>query len=421
MPGFGRDTFQFLRENARWLAGGFLLTLFSCFSQTFFVGLSGKDLRAAFHLSGGGFGGIYMLATAAGAFCLPWLGRTLDLMPGWKVVRFTLPVAALACLLITIAPNAVALTLALYLLRMFGQGMTSEIAYTVIARWFVANRGRAMALMVAGQQAGLALLPALFVLIERASGSWRTTWIASGALILLVGTPAIIALIRVERVPRSHEAKVRQHHTARDWTRSQVLRDPVLYLLLLGILAPPFISTVIFFNEDYLIELRGYDPLVFAGAFPILSVTTVLFSLLCGHLIDRFGSLRLLPFFLAPLALAQAALGLITPVWGVYLFMFLFGISSGFSSTLLGALWPEVYGLANLGGIRAIIFSAVVLSTALGPGISGALIDKGVRLPTQILWLCGWCVAACFVLGFAARQVQRREAQSRATAMCEAH
>ncbi|MGH7080921.1 MAG: MFS transporter [Acetobacteraceae bacterium] len=421
MPGFGRDTFHFLRDNARWLAGGFLLTLFSCFAQTFFVGLSGKDLRVAFHLSGGDFGGLYMLATGAGALCLPFLGRMLDLMPGWKVIRFTVPVFALACVLITVAPNVVILTLALYLLRLFGQGMMSEIAFTVIGRWFVANRGRAMALIVAGQQAGLAFLPILFVLIDRATASWRTVWIASAALVALVGMPAIIALMKIERVPRSHEAKVRNQNTARDWTRSQVIRDPVLYLLLVGILAPSFISTVIFFNEDYLIELRGYDPLAFAAAFPIMSVTTVLFSLVCGHLIDRFGSLRLLPFFLLPLAIAQAALGLITPVWGVYLFMFLFGIGSGFSSTLLGALWPEVYGLANLGGIRAIIVSAIVLSTALGPGISGALIDRGVRLPTQILWLSGWCVAGCFVLALAARQVQRREAQSRATAVCEAH
>lgn len=59
--------------------------------------------------------------------------------------------------------------------------------------------------------------------------------------------------------------------------------------------------------------------------------------------------------------------------------MFLLGVRSGFTSTLLGALWPEVYGLANLGGIRAVIVSAMVLSTAPGPGLSGVLIDAGVR------------------------------------------
>jgi MFS family permease len=412
MRGFGRETSQFLRDNVRWLASGFLLTLFSSFGQTFFIGLSGDDLRARFHLSSGGFGGVYMVATLASALSLPWLGRTLDLMPGWKVVRFTMPALAFACVLITVAPNVAALVVALYLLRLFGQGMMTETAYTETGRWFVANRGRAMALIVPGQQAGMAVLPILVVLIDRASGGWRPAWIAAAALVLLVGLPAIVTLMRVERVPRSHEAKVRDRRTARDWTRAQVLRDPILYLLLLGALAPPAISTVIFFEQDYLITLRGYDPLAFAAAFPVMSVTTVVFGLLCGHLIDRLGALRLLPYFLLPLAVASAAVGLITPVWGVYLFMFLLGISSGFTSTLLGALWPEVYGLANLGGIRAIIVSAMVLSTALGPGISGALIDRGVPLPRQMVWLSGWCVAACFILGFCARQVRLRESRA---------
>jgi MFS family permease len=412
MRAFARETFHFLRDNARWLAGGFLLTLFSCFGQTFYIGLSGNALRATFRLSGGAFGGLYMLATMASALSLPWLGRTLDLMPGWKVVRITMPAFVVGCVLITVAPNVAVLTLALYLLRLFGQGMMTEIAYTVIGRWFVANRGRAMAIIVSGQQAGLALLPALVVLIDRASAGWRTAWLAAAALIGLAGTPAIVALMKVERAPRSHEARARGQPTARDWTRSQVIRDPVLYLLLVGILAPPFISTVIFFNEDYLVDLRGYDPLAFAASFPVMSITTVVCSLVCGHLVDRLGALRLLPLFLLPLAVAAAILGLVTPLWGVYLFMFLFGISSGFASTLLGALWPEVYGLANLGGVRAIIVSAIVLSTALGPGLSGALIDWGVTIPTQMLWLSGWCVAACFVLAFAAQQVRRREARA---------
>lgn len=409
MRDYGRGTLLFVRDNARWLGGGFLLTLFSSFGQTFFIGLSSNALRGTFHLSDGAFGGLYMLATLGSAFSLPWLGRMLDLMPGWKVVRFTMPAFALGGVLMTLAPNLVVLTLALYLLRLFGQGMMTETALTEIGRWFVANRGRAMALVIPGQQAGIALLPVLVVLINRGSGGWRASWIVSAALILLVGLPVIVALMKVERVPRSHEAKASAHRTARDWTRAQVLRDPILYLLLFGTLAPPLISTVIFFNQDYLIDLRHYDPLVFAAAYPVLAATTVVFGLFCGQLIDRFGALRLLPYFLLPLAVASVSIALITPVWGVYLFMLLFGVSSGFSSTMLGALWPEVYGLANLGGIRAIIVSAMVFSTALGPGLSGALIDRGVPLPTQMLWLAGWCVAACFVLAFAGWRVRQRE------------
>ncbi|WNO53367.1 MFS transporter [Stakelama saccharophila] len=406
---FLRDNLHFLRANGRWIGGGFLLTLFSSFGQTFFIGLSGNAIRAAFDLSGGEFGGLYMIATLASAASLPWLGRTLDLMAGWKVVRFVMPMLALACLLMAGASNIAVLVLALYLLRLFGQGMMTEIAFTEIGRWFAANRGRAMALITPGLQLGNALLPVIFVAGAQALG-WRGAWIAAALAVLLLGYPAILKLMRVERVPQSSDPHISETRTARDWTRRQVIRDPVLYLLLAGTLAPPFIGTVIFFHQGYLIALRGYDPLVFAAAFPVMAVTTIVFGFLCGHLVDRFGALRLLPFFLAPLAIASLAVGLVTPVWGIYLFMFLLGISNGFTQNLMGALWPEVYGLANLGGIRAITVSAMVLSTALGPGITGAFIDLGVPLPTQMLWMAGWCVLASLALAVAARIVRRREA-----------
>ncbi|MBI1178952.1 MAG: MFS transporter [Alphaproteobacteria bacterium] len=409
-----RDQSRFLRRNGRWIGGGFLLTMFSSFGQTFFIGLSGNHLRAAFDLSGGEFGGLYMVATLGSALSLPWLGRTLDIMPGWKVVRFAMPLLAVACVLIAFAPNVVVLAVSLYMLRLFGQGMMTEIAFTETGRWFVANRGRAMSLVVIGLQAGNGVLPLVFVLVSEAAG-WRSTWLSAAALLMLAGYPLLLALLRVERVPQSHEhASKSAARTARDWLRSQVIRDPILYLLLTGTLAPPFIGTVIFFHQGYLIALRGYDPLVFAAAFPVMAVTTVVFGLVCGHLVDRFGALRLLPFFLAPLTVASLAVGLVTPVWGIYLFMFLLGVSNGFTQTLMGALWPEVYGLANLGAIRGITVSAMVLSTALGPGITGALMDLGVELPTQMVWMAGWCVLASFALAAAARKVQFREGHAAA-------
>ena len=88
--------------------------------------------------------------------------------------------------------------------------------------------------------------------------------------------------------------------------------------------------------------------------------------------------------------------------------MLLFGVSYGFTSTLLGALWPEIYGTAHLGGIRAITVSGMVLATAVGPGLTGTLIDAGVALPTQLLWMAGWCVIASGVLFFVSHQLRRR-------------
>lgn len=405
------DNLHFVRSNLRWVGGGFLLMFFSTFGQTYFVGLSGPYLMARYGLTGGQFGGLYMVATMASALTLPWLGRSLDFLPAWKVVRFSIPGLAVGCVLIVTAPHVAVLLVALYMLRLFGQGMLIEIAYTEVGRWFSSSRGRAMAVVTLGLQAGAALLPLAFALTERQYG-WRLPWIAAALMLMLVGFPATLRLLSVDRVPHSIEPQPTTQHAARDWTSREVLRDPMLYLLLAGTLAPPFIATVIYFHQGTLVALRGYDRLAFVAAFPVMAVTTVLSGLLCGHLIDRFGALRLLPFLLIPLAIALATMALVVPLWGVYVFMLLLGISNGLGQTLLGALWPEVYGLANLGGIRAIVVSAWVMATALGPGVSGVLIDHGVALPTQMLWMALWCAAASLALAAASRVVRYREAGS---------
>src|SRR5690606_27032677 len=98
MAGTVREQIDFIRKNARWLVAGFLQLMFSSFGQAFFIGLAGIVLRERFDLSGGAFGAIYMVATLASAATFPWLGRRLDIMPGWKVTRFVMPALAVACL-----------------------------------------------------------------------------------------------------------------------------------------------------------------------------------------------------------------------------------------------------------------------------------------------------------------------------------
>ncbi|MCR9270041.1 MAG: MFS transporter [Hyphomonadaceae bacterium] len=397
----------FFRNNSRWIAGGFLLTFFSSFGQTFFIGLSGEELREKFDLSDGEFGGIYMIATIGSALTLPFLGRVLDHMPGWRVARFVIPALALACLLIAFAPNLIILVIALYALRLLGQGMMTHIAYTEIGRWFVANRGRATSLIVPGHQTGEALLPIGFTLIAVALG-WQAGWVIAAILLSNVAYPVILRLWRVERASQSADPDLTSARLGPDKTVAQVAADPVFYALLTGVLAPPFIGTTIFFHQDYLVELRGYDPLAFAGAFPIMAITTIGFSLLSGQMIDRYGAIKLLPFYLVPLGAASLAVGVLTPLWGIYAFMFLVGVSYGFTAPLIGALWPEVYGIRNLGSVRAIAVAAGVAATAIGPGLTGYLIDQGVPLPDQMIAMSVWCMAASVVLALTVPVILRR-------------
>lgn len=402
----------FLRENARWLAGAFLLTLFSTFGQTVFVSLSAGHIRSEYGLSDGGFGTLYMVATLASAMTLPQLGRIVDRYSPLVVTCLIVPALALACAAMAVSRSIVLLLVTIYLLRLFGQGMMTHNAMTATARWFVAQRGKAVSVVIQGINTGSAVFPITFVVVSGAIG-WRQSWLVAAVLLVVVALPLIAVLIGVDRAPRASDP-VPRTQPGRDWTRREVVRDPLFYLLLMGVMAPPFIGTSIFFHQIHLVELRGWSLEVFGSSFAVMSVLTVIFALVSGELIDRFSAVALLPGFLLPLGVACLVLGFFTAQWSVFAFMALLGISGGFSWTLFGALWVEVYGSRHLGAVRALTESTMVLASAVGPGLTGVLIDRGVALPAQIIVMGFYCLIGAVVMTFASRVALARAAKETA-------
>lgn len=397
----------FLRANARWIGGGFLLTFFSSFGQTFFISGSIGEWQSAFGLSHGEFGRLYMLATLASALTLPFLGKVVDVVPEHKVIAGTVPVLAGATLLAAYAPNVLALGIALYLLRLFGQGMMTHIALTATGRWFTASRGRAVSLVVLGHQGGEATLPLAFAGVAALYG-FQAGWVAGAIVLLVVALPLGVWAYARERTPAAIAMDGAAQVETRSWTRAEVVRDPLFWILLTGVLAPAFIGTTLFFHQDYMTDLRGWPVHLFATGLTLLAFVTTCVALVMGVVIDRFGARAVLPFFLYPLALACVIAASVPSEAGLYLTMLALGISYGVSSTLFGALWPEVYGTEHLGAVRSVIVAAMVLATAAGPGLTGTLIDQGIGLPTQLLGLAAYCIIAAMLMAFASRQLRLR-------------
>jgi MFS family permease len=74
-------------------------------------------------------------------------------------------------------------------------------------------------------------------------------------------------------------------------------------------------------------------------------------------------------------------------------------MSSGATSTLPNAFWAEFYGTGSLGSIKALAAAVMVFGSAIGPGITGFLIDQGVELKVQYFWIAGFfalCVVALY-------------------------
>jgi MFS family permease len=138
---------------------------------------------------------------------------------------------------------------------------------------------------------------------------------------------------------------------------------------------------------------------------------------LSGWALDRFGTARIIPFFQVPMVVAFLCFAIGDGVLMFVLGLIFLSMTSGATATLPNAFWAEFYGTGSLGSIKALAAAVSVLGSAMGPGITGFLIDQGVELEMQYFWIAGflqfvlwpctlewraqsriWCLALCQVV-----------------------
>ncbi|MCS4503395.1 MFS transporter [Arhodomonas aquaeolei] len=404
------DYLRFILENRRFLGFGFLLAVLSGYGQTYLISLFGGEIRETLNLSNGGFGGVYSTATLISGFSLIWLGRLLDRVDLRVFSAAVLVGAALGCLLMAGVNHVLVLGVALLLLRLCGQGLMMHTAQTTMARYFHERRGTAISVATLGLPTGEAVFPAVVVAAIAILG-WRQTWLAMALLLLAVVLPLAMWLLRGHgRRQEAQEAVERERAAAGsdgDWSRRQMLHDPRFYGVLPAVLAPPFTMTALFIHQVPLASEKGWPLAWLASSFLAFGSCHVLSLLVAGPLVDRAGGQRLLPVYLAPLAVALLVLIGVDALWGAPLYLACAGLSMGVGGTLLGALWVELYGTRHLGAIRALIQSFMVLSTALAPGFVGMLLDAGLAMTDVVAGLLAWVVAASLLAAVAVHAGRR--------------
>ena len=390
---------SFLRDNAAWLAAGFLLTFSSSYGQTFFISLFAGELRATFGLSNGQWGGLYTLATTASAIVMVWAGTLTDRYRVRALGQWVLIGLALACVAMAAVPSIFALGLVIFALRFTGQGMTSHIAVVAMARWFSASRGKALAIARLGYTSGEAFLPMIFVGLL-AVQPWRVLWVvaAFGALIAI---PVLLALLRRERVPSEMSGgDAAAGMGGRHWTRGEVLRHRLFWLAVPLMIGPPAFGTALFFHQVHMVEVKGWDLISYVALFPLFSGVSFIFMLLSGLAVDRFGTARLIPWILLPYVAGFLLLAQAQSLGTAAIALALFGMTNGGMGTVPPAFWAEFFGTRHLGAIKAMVAALMVFGSAIGPGLTGALIDLGFDFPSQMTAIAVYFAVAAGMIGF---------------------
>ncbi len=396
------STTLFLRNNFRYLLPGILLTFLSGFGQTFFIALFAGEIQSEFSLSHGDWGGVYLLGTTVSAVIMVWAGVLTDHFRVRILGAVILVGLSAACLAMASISAVWMLPVIILALRFTGQGMLSHIAVVAMARWFVATRGRALAIAALGFAVGQALLPIVVVALKD-SYHWRSLWVVS-AVICLAGIPILWALLAQERTPRAaSDANDSVGMQDRHWTRKEALKHGLFWCIIPALMGPPAFNTAFFFHQVHFAEIKHWEHFDLVALFPLFTLISIIATLVSGWLLDRLGTARLLPYYLLPMSAGFLVLGHFDHLFGGAFGLALLAISSGGQATLITAFWAEFFGTRHIGSIKALAAALMVFGSAVGPALTGYLIDFGVGIEAQFVGIAVYFLVSCGFVGLGMR------------------
>ena len=375
--------FNFIYKNLNLLFFGFLIAFASGFGQTFFISLFSQDFRDTFELTNTEFGSLYSIATVLSAITIIWAGKLIDTVSLRKYTLAIILGLSITCLMTSFVFNVFFLFLVIYFLRLFGQGLMGHTSRTTMARYFNTNRGKALAISGFGFSLGEIIYPATVVFLLLTIG-WRLTWFSSSIFILIFFGIFLWYLLRKDTFHSETGFENEQNQNSLSWRRRDVLKDFKFYLYLPLTLFMSFTVTGFLFHQVFIGQLNNWSMIDIAKSFIFYAICGIGGSIVSGLLVDKFSGRSVITFHLIPMALIFMVMLFSNHVYVLYLYMAGLGLSNGFTENMSNSLWAEMYGVKNLGAIRALLTFFGVLASAASPFLYGLILDETNSINTLI-------------------------------------
>ena len=375
--------FNFIYKNLNLLFFGFLIAFASGFGQTFFISLFSQDFRDTFELTNTEFGSLYSIATVLSAITIIWAGKLIDTVSLRKYTLAILLGLALTCLMASFVFNVFFLFLVIYFLRLFGQGLMGHTSRTTMARYFNTNRGKALAISGFGFSVGEIIYPAAVVFLLLTIG-WRLTWFSSSIFILIFFGIFFYFIFKINNFKKENDRDEKIDLGEISWRRRDVLKDFKFYMYLPLSLLMSFTVTGFLFHQVYISEIKSWTLINLAQGFIFYAVSGITGSIISGILIDKLTGRKLIPIHLLPMLAIFIVMLFSDHVYVLYLYMAGLGLSNGFTENISNSLWAEMYGVKNLGSIKAMLTFFGIMASASSPFLYGIILDQTNSINTLV-------------------------------------
>ena len=375
--------FNFIYKNINLLFFGFLIAFASGFGQTFFISLFSQDFRDTFELTNTEFGSLYSIATVLSAITIIWAGKLIDTVSLRKYTLAIIIGLALTCLMASFVFNVFFLFLVIYFLRLFGQGLMGHTSRTTMARYFNTNRGKALAISGFGFSVGEIIYPAAVVFLLLTIG-WRLTWFSSSIFIIIFFGIIFYFIFKINNFKKENNRDEKIDLSEISWRRRDVLKDFKFYMYLPLSLLMSFTVTGFLFHQVYIAEIKSWTLINLAQGFIFYAISGIIGSIVSGILIDKLTGRKLIPIHLLPMLAIFIVMLFSDHVYVLYLYMAGLGLSNGFTENISNSLWAEMYGVKNLGSIKAMLTFFGIMASASSPFLYGIILDQTNSINTLV-------------------------------------
>ena len=383
---------------------GFIFTFFSCFGQSFFIGLFNSSIRETLSITHGQFGTIYASATLFSSLLLIWIGKKIDDVNVIKFAIFVTILLSFSSFFFSKTSSVAFLFVAIFLMRFSGQGLMSHTASTTISRYFTKSRGKALSIIWFGLSSAEFIMPVLIVYLLTMI-IWQDLWVIFSLIVLICLPLASYFLVKDVKLDtrESNQNEKLKEDNIKNWKRIEVLGDYRFYIVSLNMLAMPWIATGVFVYQSFVTNSKGWGEYTIAQSFMSYSIFSVITLIVAGYLIDKFTSRKLLIYMNIPLFLGTLVIIYFDAPQTAFLFLGLVGISNGLANLLGSSTWAEIYGVKYIGSIKALTTALMVFATAFGTALFGFFIDAGFSIE-KIAFIAAIAIASSIALLFTIRK-----------------
>ncbi len=310
----------------------------------------------------------FMLAAMTVGVSSPLLGYLLDRFPARRIVLPCTLVYAAAFASLSMLTNHLWHLYAIFVvLGVVGNGTTQLPYGRVVSAWFDANRGQALAAVMAGSGLGSVVFPTLAQALISTVG-WRTAYTVLGSIIAAVALPLAWLFLYEPRL-------VVDTSEQRPSVRKSLSSAPFLGICF-ALLLFSFATNGLNMHWVPLLTDGGATPRQAAYVLSVAGFAALAGKLGTGYLLDRFRAGRVAAVlfllcavgFLICLHSYSLTLALLSAV--------LVGVAMGSESDVVPYLLTRYFGLQQFGQLYGYTWFVYAVAGATGPVVMGFVFDR---------------------------------------------